>query len=124
MEAARMEARRNPPPGGLCPVHCCGWHGNVIALRALMQTGKVLIDYPDMYGNTAVHYAVYNGHEDFIKACVDEFEANLLLVNNGNQSVLTVLTEGKLAFVPKEDWSVEWATNKAVQAASKTSTSD
>lgn len=114
------QARHIPPPGGLCPVHCCGWYGNVIALRALMQRG-VLINYPDMYGNTALHYAVYNGHDDFVKACIDEFEANLLVVNNGNQSVLTVINQGKLDLVPNENWTVEWATNEGLEAARKTS---
>lgn len=104
------------PPGGLCPVHCCGWYGNVEALRLIMQAGDVPIDYQDMYGNTAVHYAVYNGHAEFIKVCIDEFKASLLVVNNGTQSVAKVAMESRLALVPKDDWTVEWAIDKARQS--------
>lgn len=100
-------------PEGLCPIHVCGWHGNTTLLRALMQTGNVPIDFPDKYGNTACHYAVCNGHVDFLEVCVEEFKANLLLHNNGNQSILKIMTEGKLALVANEDWTVEWAMKKA-----------
>jgi ankyrin repeat protein len=57
-----------------------------------MSTGKVPIDYPDKYGNTAIHYATYKGHFDFLKTCIEEFNANLLLYNNGGQSPLLVMT--------------------------------
>jgi len=84
-----------------------------------MKTGKVQIDYQDMYGNTALHYAVYKAHENFIHVCIDEFKANLCLLNNGEQSVLKVINEGRLALVPDEDWTVESATEKAHQAAKR-----
>ena len=87
-----MQSERQQPPSGICPIHCVGWYGNVVALRLLMNTGRVLIDYQDMYGNTALHYATFNGHEEFVKVCIEEFNANLLLVNNGDQSVLGVTT--------------------------------
>ena len=62
-----MESQRQqPPPGGLSPIHCVAWYGNVLALRPLMKTGRVLIDYQDMYGNTALHYATFNGHDEFV----------------------------------------------------------
>ena len=93
-------------------MHCCGWYGDSALLRLLMQTG-VPIDYPDMYGNTALHYAVYKGHKDFIRVCLEEFHASLLVFNNGKQSIIKVIEEGKLALVPKEDWTVAWATEKA-----------
>ena len=109
------------PPGGLCPVHCCGWYGHVEALRLIMQAGDVPIDYQDMYGNTAVHYAVYNGHTEFIKVCIDEFKASLLVVNNGTQSAAKVAMEARLALVPKDDWTVEWAIDKARQSATNPS---
>ena len=51
-----MQSERQQPPSGICPIHCVGWYGNVVALRLLMNTGRVLIDYQDMYGNTALHY--------------------------------------------------------------------
>lgn len=59
---------------------------------------------------------MYNGHDEFIKACVDEFNANLLVCNNGEQGILGVLNEGRLAMVPDDDWTVESATAKAREA--------
>ena len=99
-------------PEGLCPIHVAAWSGNVDALRAIMTTGKVPIDYPDKYGNTAIHYATYRQHFDFVKTCTEEFKANLLLFNNGSQSALSVMNDTKLALVPNEDWTVEWAMAK------------
>ena len=113
-----MESQRQqPPPGGLCPIHCAAWYGNVMALRLLMNTGKVLIDYQDMYGNTALHYATLHGHDEFVKVCIEEFNANLLLVNNGEQSVLGIINDAKLDLVPNDDWTSEMATSKALAAA-------
>lgn len=111
--------RQQRPPGGLCPIHCAGWYGNAMALRLLMKTGRVLINYQDMYGNTALHYATFHGHDEFVKVCIDEFDANLLLVNNGEQSILGVINDAKLALVPNEDWTSEMATSKALAAARK-----
>ena len=115
-----MESQcQQPPPGGLCPIHCVAWYGNVMALRLLMKTGKVLIDYQDMYGNTALHYATFNGHDDFANLCIHDFDANLMLVNNGEQSVLGIINDAKLALVPNDDWTVEMATTKALAATRK-----
>ena len=68
-----------------------------------MEKDDVSINYQDMYGNTTLHYAVYNAHEEFIKACIDEFKANLLVVNNGGQSVLTILNERRLALLSNDE---------------------
>lgn len=89
-------------PPNLCPIHCCGWYGNVNALRLIMKTGKVPIDYKDMYGNTTVHYAVFKGHHDFVKICIEEFNANMLLLNNGKQSVLRITMDEYIALTPVE----------------------
>ena len=113
-----MESQpQKPLPSGLCPIHVVAWHGNVMALRLLMKTGRVLIDYQDMYGNTALHYATFHGYDEFMKVCIDEFNANLLLVNNGEQSVLGIINDAKLALVPNDDWTSEMATSKALAAA-------
>ena len=105
--------RAHHPPGGLCPIHCVAWYGNVGSLRLLMKTGEVIIDYQDMYGNTALHYATFQGHTEFVNVCIEEFNANLLLVNNGEQSVLGIINDAKLALVPDDDWTSEMATSKA-----------
>ena len=116
-----MQSERQPP-SGICPIHCVGWYGNVVALRLLMKTGRVLIDYQDMYGNTALHYATFNGHEEFVKVCIEEFNANLLLVNNGDQSVLGVINDAQLALLPNDDWTSEmgsrrWRPSNALAAS-------
>lgn len=105
------------PPGGLCPIHAIAWYGNVMALRLLMETGKVPIDYQDMYGNTALHYATFRGHDNFVKVCVEEFHANLLLVNNDKQSVLGVVINTQLALHRDDDWTPDTAISKALAAA-------
>ena len=112
-----MQSEHQQPPSGLCPIHCVGWYGSVMALRLLMKTGRVLIDYQDMYGNTALHYATFNGHEEFVKVCIEEFNANLLLVNNGDQSVLGVINDAQLALLPNDDWTSEMATSNALAAS-------
>ncbi|MAT96019.1 MAG: hypothetical protein CL608_02555 [Anaerolineaceae bacterium] len=37
--------------------------------------------------------------------CIDEFEANLLVVNNGGQSVFTILNERRLALLSNDEWT-------------------
>ena len=101
------------PPAGLCVFHKIAWQGNVDALRSLMDLCKVPINYQDMYGNTAMHYAAVNGHWNFVKVCIDEFQANLLLVNNGKQSILSVIMEEKLALIPDDKWTEERAIAEA-----------
>ena len=40
-----------------------------------------------------------------------------MLVNNGEQSVLGIINDAKLALVPDDDWTSEMATSKALAAA-------
>ena len=41
----------------------------------------------------------------------------MLLVNNGEQSVLGIINDAKLALVPNDDWTVEMASTKALASA-------
>ena len=96
------EIQSMDPPPGLCDFHKIAWKGDVVALRFVMDLCKLSINYQDIYGNTAMHYAVVNGHWHFVQGCIEEFQANLLLLNNGNQSVLSVLNQAKLALIPDD----------------------
>ena len=87
---------------GITPLHLAAWVGNDEAGRALIGTGKVHIDFKDRYGNTALHYASLRGHTDFLKMCVSEFKASVLIPNNANELVMEVAQTRRLSLRPLE----------------------
>lgn len=72
----------------LTPLHVAAFEGNIAAARVRLESGKVHIDFQDMYGNTTVHYAAARGHNEFIRFCTTEFNANVLIPNYANELVL------------------------------------
>lgn len=99
-------------PPRLCPIHICAWQNNRDGLRSLMRTNRAMINYQDEYGNTPLHYAIFRGHHVFVRDCLD-FDANLLLRNNGMQDAFGVIMESRLALIPDPAWSVDAAKLKA-----------
>jgi len=61
-----------------------------------------------------VHYAAARGHNEFIKFCTSEFNANLLIPNNANELVLEVAHAGKFSLVSRHD---NWDKYAALSAA-------
>ena len=81
-----------------------------------MESGKVHIDFQDMYGNTAVHYAAARGHTDFMKFCTTEFNASVLIPNNANELVLEVAHAAKISLSRDDNWDKHAALSAAKEA--------
>ena len=63
-----------------------------------------------------MHYAAARGHNEFIKFCTSEFNANLLIPNNANELVLEVAHAGKFSLSRDDNWDKHAALSAAKEA--------
>ena len=83
--------------------------------RVLLESKKVHIDFRGMYGNTAVHYSAARGHNEFIRFCTTEFNANVLIPNNANELVQEVARADTLSWSRDDNWDKRVALNAAAK---------